>query len=367
MQDDLFTTRVLTALDDAWSAAITDLDASGTPVPLPSRPEWIRCIGSGSHVLITADDRQGKCRAALALEITPTRALPGHLLARAHRAGACMVGSAGDAVLTRLREYAASSSRILQVNLEFVLRANEQHARVASTLRRLGFRPESAPRYYEESLVIALNRNENEILRSFSSTTRNELRQWSKRPVDLRPIRDARYVNRLNDITQETWSRTNGRYVRRAWEQRIALCNQLPRQARLVGLFRAGRDDSDALLAYAWGCAHGDHAHYDDAGSTRVTDINVSLISPLLWDLIRWAKDQECGWFDMGGTLPESAGRDDPRAGIDRFKRRFSKDITRIGSEWILEPHPIRASLAATVRTFGRGSFRRTRVPKRDP
>ncbi len=365
MQDDLFTTHVLTDVDDAWSAAIADLDASGIPVPLPSRPEWIRCIGSGSHhVLVTAEDRRGRCRAALALEIAPTRALPGHLIARAHRVGVSTVGIAGDAVLTRLREYAASNSRLLQVNLEFILRTNEQHARIASTLQRLGFRPESAPRHYQESLVIALNRNESEMLKSFSSTTRTELRQWPKRPVDLRPIRQTKYVNRLNDITQETWARTSGRYVPRDWAQRIALCDQLPSKARLVGLFRAERDDPDALLAYAWGCAHGDHANYEDAGSTRVTDINVSLISPLLWDLIVWAKDQHCAWFDMGGTLPDSARQDDPRAGIDRFKRRFSKEAVMVGSEWVYEPHPVRTRLAAGVRAIGSHLFReRTRSP----
>jgi hypothetical protein len=270
-----------------------------------------------------------------------------------------MIGMAGDAVLARLREYAASSSRLIRVNLEFILRTNEQHAHIGSTLRKLGFQPESAPRHYQESLVIALNRSETDVLKSFSSTTRNELRQWPKRPVDLRPIQQAKYVNRLNDITEETWARTSGWYVPRTWAQRIALCNQLPSRARLVGLFRAERDDPDALLAYAWGCAHGDHAHYDDAGSTRVTDINVSLVSPLLWDLIVWAKDQRCEWFDMGGTLPDSAMQNDPRAGIDRFKRRFSKDVARIGSEWVLEPHPIRASLAATVRAFG------SRLPRR--
>jgi hypothetical protein len=135
--------------------------------------------------------------------------------------------------------------------------------------------------------------------------------------------------------------------------QRIALCEQLPAKSRLVGLFRAGRDDPDALLSYAWGCAHGDHAHYDDAGSTRVDDIKVPMTSPLLWDLIQWAKRGRCRWFDMGGTLPEPASNDDPRAGIDRFKRRFSKEVTKVGAEWVLVPRPGRARLAASLRNIG--------------
>lgn len=353
MQDDLFTTRVLTAIDDAWSAAIADLDASGTPVPLPSRPEWIRCIGSGSHVLIAADDPQGRCCAALALQFEPTRALPGHVLARAHRLGGSLVGNAGDAVFARLKSLADQSPRLLQVNLEFILRTSEDRARIGDTLVRLGFHRATELRNYQETLVIDLSGTEEALLGSFSSTTRRELRRYLQRPVELRLIQDPVYASRLNDIARETLSRTNGRYDPRDWAQRIALCEQLPAQSRLVGLFRAGREEPDALLAYAWGCAHGDHAHYDDAGSTRADDINVSMMYPLMWELVQWAKRNGCRWFDMGGALPQSATNDDLRAGIDGFKRRFSKEIVTVGSEWVYKPHPVRTGIAAGVRAIG--------------
>lgn len=353
MPDSQFTTRVLTAVDDDWSAAIADLDAGGIPVPLPSRPEWNRDIGSGSAVLVTADDRQGRCRAALALQIEPTRALPGHVLARAHRLGASLVGDAGDAVLERLREFAAGHPRLLRVNLEFVLRTPQEHARVAGTLGRLGFTRAAAPRYYEQTLVIDLTRSEEALLGAFSSTTRYDLRHWSRLPVELRLIREPDLAGRLDDISRETMARTNGPYVPQDWKRRIALGNELPERSRLAGMFRAGGSDPDALLAYAWGCSHGDYAHYDDAGSTRVEGKRIPLISPLLWDLIRWAKSGGCTWFDMGGTLPESVAGDDPRQGIDKFKRCFSKEVVAVGSEWVYEPHPGRARLAAGVRAIG--------------
>mgnify|MGYP001186336072 CR=1 FL=1 len=364
MQDDLFTTRVLTIVDDSWSAAMADLDGSGTPVPLPSRPEWIRCIASGSHILIVADDRKGQCLAALALQIEPTRALPGHVLARAHRLGGSLVGDAGDAVLARLRDFADRSPRLLRVNLEFILRTPEEHARLGDTLVRLGFHRTTAPRNYKETLIVDLTDTEDAMLGSFSSTTRRELRRWPQCPVSLRPIRNPAYADRLNDVARKTFSRTNGQYVPRDWEQRIALCEQLPAQSHLVGLFRAGRDEPNALLAYAWGCAHGDHAHYEDAGSTRADDINVSMMYPLMWELIKWAKRNGCRWFDLGGALPQSATDDDPRAGIDGFKRRFSKEIVTVGSEWVYEPHPVRARFAADIRTIGNHLFRGLSRPR---
>jgi hypothetical protein len=363
MQDDLFTTRVLTTVDDAWSAAIADLDASGTPVPLPSRPEWIRCIGGGSQVLVTADDRKGRCRAALALEIEPTRTLPGHLLARAHRLGTSLVGYAGEAVLSRLQKFAASKPRLLRVNLEFDLRTPEEHVRIAGMLRRLGFTPATTPRFYRQTLMIDLTRSEEALLESFSSTTRYELRHWSRLPVEIRPIRELDLADRLDDISRETMARTNGPYMPHDWKQRITLSNQLPDRSRLTGMFRAGRRDPDALLAYAWACSHGDHAHYDDAGSTRMHDLKIPMMSPLLWDLILWAKSGGCKWFDLGGTLAESATEEDSRLGIEKFKRRFSKVVVTVGNEWVLVPHPRRARLAARLHAVGSGLFRYSSRP----
>jgi hypothetical protein len=271
--------------------------------------------------------------------------MPGHKLLRVLRAGAPLAGSAGEALIRGIRDVAQREPRVLRVNIEVVLRTPEEHALVASRMRAAGFREAARMRHYRDTLVIPLAGSEADLLASFSSTTRRDLRGWAERPVEMRPITDARYADRLNALARETFGRTGGAFAPRPWDARIALCRELPHVSRLVGLFRGGREDPDALLAYAWGCAHGDHAHYDDAGSTRVDDIKVSMMYPLMWDLIRWAKAQGCTWFDMGGAVPADA-RDDPRVGISDFKRRFSKEMVAVGAEWEFEPHPARAAVA---------------------
>ena len=134
------------------------------------------------------------------------------------------------------------------------------------------------------------------------------------------------------------------------WAARIDLCERLPAQCRLIGLFRRGDTEPDALLAFAWGCSHGDHAHYDDAGSVRVDDIKVSMMYPLVWDLIKWAKSNGCQWFDLGGIPSQHLSASDPMAGITGFKNRFSKIAVPVGIEWEFLPHPRRARIAAAVR-----------------
>ena len=53
-------------------------------------------------------------------------------------------------------------------------------------------------------------------------------------------------------------------------------------------------------------------------------------------------------WFDMGGvTVAE--GDENHLEGISRFKRYFSREILEVGAEWVLEPAPLRARIAAAI------------------
>jgi hypothetical protein len=355
MAEEPLTVRVTRFGDANWSALEREVLAARIPMALPSREAWWKAHG-GEARLVTVHDTHGAVRGALAMQITPTRAFPGHSLMRATHGGTALVGPAGDALVQGVAALAREEPRILRANIELVLRTPQEHERVAVGMRNAGFTPLSTMVHYRDTLVIDLAGTEDQLLASFSTTTRRDLRGWAERPVEMRPIEDARYGERLNQLAKETFGRTGGAFSPRPWAARIALCRALPNASRLVGLFRAGRDDPDALLAYAWGCAHGDYAHYDDAGSTRVDDIKVSMMYPLMWDLIRWAKQQGCSWFDMGGAVPADA-KDDPRLGISDFKRRFSKEMVAVGAEWEFEPHPGRAAIARTLRSVA-GRFR---------
>jgi hypothetical protein len=122
-----------------------------------------------------------------------------------------------------------------------------------------------------------------------------------------------------------------------------------PDRFHLVGLFRTDRADDESLVAYAWGCAHGDYAQFDDGGSARPADLRVSLMYPLIWDLVRWAKRTGCVWFDLGGIEALDGTRRDLLDGISAFKRRFSKQVTLAGAEWQFDANPRRARVARFV------------------
>jgi hypothetical protein len=317
---------------------------------LPSRSAWARHAAGRDAWLIAARDPLGRPGAALAVEIETTRALPGYCLWRAHHVGRGLVGPAGDAVLRAVRDMARSTPRVLGVNLEFILRDAADHERVGRTLEALGFRHVPVGRSYVDTIVVPLERAEEEILAGFSWSTRRTLKQWSKQGFELRSLEDPKYAERLNVLAREAFARTGAAWEPSDWPARMRLCAEQPARSRLVGLFRAGRDDPESLLAYAWACTHGDFAHYDDGGSARVPGIGFTLAIPLLWDLIRWARAGGCQWFDMGGVSREGDGASEALKGIADFKLRFSSVRARVGAEWQFDARPWRRNLADRIR-----------------
>jgi lipid II:glycine glycyltransferase (peptidoglycan interpeptide bridge formation enzyme) len=143
--------------------------------------------------------------------------------------------------------------------------------------------------------------------------------------------------------------RTGGSFETEDWRWRIALSQAAPELSRLIGLFRAETTGPESLLAFAWGCCHGDHAHYEASGSTRPPDLRVSLSYALMWDLMSWARHNGANWFDLGGVPEESVESGDSVGGITDFKRHFSDNIVRVGERWVLEPSALRSSVARGV------------------
>ena len=120
-----------------------------------------------------------------------------------------------------------------------------------------------------------------------------------------------------------------------------------------MGLFRTDQSGPQGLLAFAWGCFHGDHAHYSTAASTRATDLRVPMAYSLAWELMQWARAQGAAAFDFGGISVGTHGDDDPLGGISDFKRYFQGATVRVGEEWILEPSPAAARLSRMLRRLG--------------
>ena len=215
-----------------------------------------------------------------------------------------------------------------------------------------GFTRSAAPRCYGRTLLISLEKDPDAIFASFHSTARRHVRAIAKHPVQVRTVIDPALGSRMNELLRETLVRTGGAFEPHDWDGILQYSRDHPERSRVAGLFRTDRAGPDALLAYAWGCFHGDHAHYATAASTRATDLRLPMAYSLAWELMQWARSHGARYFDFGGLTEGSHADDDPLGGISDFKRYFNGQPETVGEEWLIQPNAAATRISGLVRKF---------------
>jgi hypothetical protein len=341
-------TVVFRQVSSEWERCEQELLRAGIPLGLPHRSAWPHAGTSSGSWFLAVRDGTGTCRGGFGLEVCRSRALPGHLLLRVNRLGESLSGATAPVGLAALADLARRNPRILRVAVALFSRERTARRTLGQLLADLGFRPAEALSS-TTTLVVDLTPREEVVFGSLSSTARQNIRAAAKHPVAIKVITDPALGPRMRDLETETRQRTGGNYRLQDWAKLLRFSNAYPELTRPVGMFRTDVERPDGLLAFAWGCHHGDHAQYMAGASTQATSLRIPLAYPLLWDLLMWAKRTGAGWFDLGGVTPGRAGGGDPLGGISDFKRRFSKTCVDVGEEWEFEPHRTRASPARAV------------------
>lgn len=332
-----------------WERRLAD---AGIALPLPHRASWATIHPSVRESwLLCVRDTSGRPCGAVSIQVAPSRALPGSQLLRVERFGHGLPAAAHEAVLRVLALIARRNRRVLRLYVESFAVDAAERAALERHLESLGFTRMSAPRCYEHTLILSLDADEEAIFASLHKTARMNIRAVKKVEVRVLPILHRQWFRRLDAIATETFARTGGRYDQHDWARIVAICEREPGISRLVGLFREDVEGEGSLIAFAWGCGHGDHAHYSSAGSTREVGRRIPMMYPLLWDLIVWAKQNGARFFDFGGVTPGGLGGDDPLGGISDFKRFFTPNVVQVGAEWSYEPRPMQAQAAKIVKS----------------
>jgi peptidoglycan/xylan/chitin deacetylase (PgdA/CDA1 family) len=324
-------------------------------LPLAHRSVWQEGVGRDADLFFGNVAPGGRCDAGLVVEVAPSRALPGHHLLRVQRYTPCGDGEVERRLLRAVRDHAARDRRVLRLAVEIYSLEEEGRTRSERILAELGFVRADESRRYEHTLVLDLRPDEASLMNGLHRSARRNIREVAKHPVEVKVIDDERLANRITALQNESLRRTGAGRREHDWAARIALGRRAGSLSRIVGLFRTDVSGPEALVAFAWGCSNGDHAHYEASGATRSSGLRMSLAYPLVWDLICWAKAGSATWFDLGGvTVGHLNDGADPLGGISDFKRYFSRRVVQVGSEWTFEPRPRRAALARTMSEVGR-------------
>jgi hypothetical protein len=341
------------------SAAENELRRSRVYLPLEQHSEWQKALGWANTILLIARDDAGSPVDALSMGVSPSRALPGNRLYRVVRLAVGRSLEVRQRLVAALLEELRQDPRCLRLSIELFDRNSAGRESLRTMLVAAGFRRPPWPRMYRHTLMIDLRPGLDQIFASMHSSARYNVRVAQRRGFELRPIVDPALAPHLQALSRASFNRTGAPNTRQPWPELIELSVAHPDVSRIVGLFRPGHASAEGPVAFAWGCAHGDYAVYDSAGSRRTEDLqNMPLGYAPLWDLIKWARERTAAtWFDLGGTQPEQAG--DSLPGIAKFKRRFSTEVVEVGEEWQLEPHPARAAVARVISAAANWATRR--------
>jgi len=336
----------------AWETAERELDARGLPLPLYHRAIWARAVAQqSSNFFVAVRDADG-CRAGFAVESSRSRALPGHRLLSISRlaigAGGLDDETLGSAV-SALHDLVKRDRLALRVSVDVYGLDQNARFRTGQALERVGFERVSTTRSYERTLVLDLSPDEDALFAGLHKNARQGVRNIGRFPVRLTTAHSETMAGRLQELSDQTRGRTGGARRPIDWRSFIQMSKAIPDRSRIAVLERTDVDGPSAIIAFAWGCVHGDVSEYCESGSVRVTDMRISTSYALLWDLITWARRSGSKVFDFGGVTVGSTGSDDPLGGISDFKRRFSQREVEVGEQWELTPRPFRARIAGTV------------------
>lgn len=307
------------------------------PVPLTHLTGWAQVQGLRTWFL-GVEDGEGHCLGGVTVHTARSRLAPGFSILRVERFGDSIHPDARAASLGALALAAGMLPRVLRLHVELFARDESQLGAIAIAASEAGFLPSALPRCYDRSAIVELGQPLDAIFAGLHKTARQNIRAATRFPVEIRPLTASQPPGPMNSLLAETFARTGGEFDRPDWTAILRYCDLHPDRSRVVGMYRTDLPDGDQLLAFAWGCFHGNHVQYATAASTRATDLKVPMAYPLAWDLIQWAHRLGASFFDFGGLSAGSHGSGDPLGGISDFKRYFKGEPARVGAEWMLEP-----------------------------
>lgn len=319
---------------------------AGLPLGLSHRAAWAENLYHHEPWFLLVRDENGRARAGVAIEQIRPRSLPGQVILRVEKFGGSLPPEVSRLVLQAIAHLTKTNPSILWSVVNVFSR--DRRDTIGEVLKEIGFREVQAPSTYRYTLVIDLRPSEDAIFASFSTNARRRIRETTKMCLRSMVITDPIYAEKLKELQQQAFERTGGHNSSLDWRQVLKMSQEFPQLSRVAGLFLDEDTSPEKMEAFLWVCNHGDHVEYRAAGSTRRSDVRIPYGYQLAWEMIPWAKAVGAEWFDMGGvTLAEG---DRPELdGISRFKRYFSRNVVEVGAEWVLEPSPVRARIAALV------------------
>jgi hypothetical protein len=308
--------------------------------PLQQRYDWPLAGEAQQGVLLRLESNEQEEVAHVGVRLHHLRALPGAWYLQVPKLGVGLSDWALQATMPALRELAARWWRVARVRIELcLLDTPEMLPEVEWEAKKQGYIV-APPLEYEHTLVVTLPESADQALTQFHRSVFKNARKLERAGHVLRPITDQRFAERLSALYAETMSRTGARFDGPDIASVIRSAAETPERYRLLGLFRLGVEDPESLMAFRWCGRAGRYAYDLLAASTRLVDESgqIPMMPAIMLNMFDWAEALGATHFDFGGVVLDGDPRGNTVAGITRFKMQFGHNVTRVGSDLLLEP-----------------------------
>ena len=205
---------------------------------------------------------------------------------------------------------------------------------IGGLLHSSGWRPSAEQIQFRNTLLLDLQRPEDQLLAAMKQKTRYNVRLATRRGVDVRSIgaddgqaqRDAALAH-FYQLYAET-GRRDGFVIRPPDYYRDAWGGFLDRGLAQLFLAEFEGEPIAGLMLFVFGKT----AWYMyGASSNRERQRMPNYL--LQWEAIRWAREQGCLLYDLWGA-PDDLDESDPMWGVVRFKRGLGGELARGLGAW---------------------------------
>lgn len=203
----------------------------------------------------------------------------------------------------------------------------------------------SHPLFPEWTQVVDLSPTEEQLLQSFKSKTRYNIRLAEKKGVQIREMNTKEGYSIFSKLYFETCRRQKYRghtpnYHSIVWE------SLKDSQATLLVAFYKNKP----LAAYE--LIHFKDIWYYLYGGSSVEHREVMAANLLMWEALRLAKKNSAQKFDMWGSLPPGYSLSHPWAGFTRFKEGYHTTFTHLQPSKDLVIHNVLYPLYGAIHTI---------------
>lgn len=191
------------------------------------------------------------------------------------------------------------------------------------------------PLFTRYTLVLDLTKKEKELMDSFHSKTRYNIRLAKRKGVKIIEGQSMKDFEQYWQLMKETMKRQGFYAHDHSYHQKMW---RIMHRAGIAHLLMAVYQKK--VLA-AWILFKFKHVLYYPYGASSSSHRNLMASNLIMWEAIRFGKKNDCQKFDLWGTPGPNPKKSDPWYGFHHFKMGYNPKIVEFIGTYDLVLHPI--------------------------